>query len=379
MIIGIDCSRTRSGGGIEHIVNFLYSFNPTKLGITKIHLWAFKEILDKLPKRNWLIIHTSSYINGNIFKQIFWQRFILPRVGKKLNCSIFLNTDASTFLPFSPSVTMSRDALSFEHQEMQRYFPTLKYLRLLIIKYVQIISLKYSQGTIFLTKYHKKLLENYTGKLTNSKIIPHGVNRKFIDIGKEKLLKNKKVKILYVSNIALYKHQWNVVYALSSISKKTCIEIDLILAGASDNGKAQRLLDNAISKKSEFLKVILLGHLNEVQMINNIKKSNMFVFASSCETISNTLIQGMASGLPIACSNRGPLPEVLGKDCIFFDPENIVSIEKAIMRLIDDKTLRLDLAKKLKYRSKKFNWETSAKSTYVHLIDTYKEFKNAKK
>jgi len=38
---------------------------------------------------------------------------------------------------------------------------------------------------------------------------------------------------------------------------------------------------------------------------------DLFIFASSCENMPNTLLEGMASDLPIACSNRGPMPEVL--------------------------------------------------------------------
>ena len=33
----------------------------------------------------------------------------------------------------------------------------------------------------------------------------------------------------------------------------------------------------------------------------------------------NTLVEAMASGLPIACSDRGPMPEVLGDGGVLFD------------------------------------------------------------
>ena len=378
MIIGIDCSRTRSGGGLEHITNFLNSYNPKLLGIKKIHLWVYESILKQLPKKNWLKIHTSKYIEGNLLKQIYWQKYILPKEAKKYKCSIFLNTDASTFLSFSPSVTMSRDALSFEPGEMKRYWPSLKYLRLLIIKYIQIYSLKNADGTIFLTKYHKNLLEKFTGKLLNSKIIPHGIKTNFYNIAKNEFLPSEKIRFIYVSNIALYKHQWNVIYGLNTVSLKLNINFDLILIGSSDKGKAQKLLNNAILKKSNLLNVISLGHLKASEIIHNIKKSNFFIFASSCETISNTLIQGMASGLPIACSNRGPLPEVLGRGGIYFDPENIKSIEKAVTKLIHDYNFRNRLVKEAQQRAIKYNWENCAKKTYLHLIKTYKDAKNVK-
>jgi glycosyltransferase involved in cell wall biosynthesis len=63
-------------------------------------------------------------------------------------------------------------------------------------------------------------------------------------------------------------------------------------------------------------------------------KSDIFVFASSCENMPNTLIEGMAAGLKIACSSRGPMPEVLKDAGYYFDPESPVSISKAIEQII---------------------------------------------
>ena len=50
--------------------------------------------------------------------------------------------------------------------------------------------------------------------------------------------------------------------------------------------------------------------------------ANLFVFASSCENMPNTLVEAMAIGLPIACSDRGPMPEVLRDGGVYFDPED---------------------------------------------------------
>ena len=37
------------------------------------------------------------------------------------------------------------------------------------------------------------------------------------------------------------------------------------------------------------------------------------LFALSCEKMPNILLKTMASSLPIASSNKGPMPEVLGQ------------------------------------------------------------------
>ena len=42
---------------------------------------------------------------------------------------------------------------------------------------------------------------------------------------------------------------------------------------------------------------------------------------------------------PIVCSNKSVMPHILGEDAVYFDPENPMSIAKAIKRMIDDPTL----------------------------------------
>lgn len=56
----------------------------------------------------------------------------------------------------------------------------------------------------------------------------------------------------------------------------------------------------------------------------------------------------MSVGLPIACSSKSSLPEVLGDAGVFFDPEDVNSISSAVETLLIESELRMDLAKKAK-------------------------------
>ena len=60
----------------------------------------------------------------------------------------------------------------------------------------------------------------------------------------------------------------------------------------------------------------------------------------------NTLIEGMCSGLPIVCSNRGPMPEVLKDGGLYFNPEDSNSIAGALEKIIRNKELRSELKKR---------------------------------
>ena len=80
------------------------------------------------------------------------------------------------------------------------------------------------------------------------------------------------------------------------------------------------------------------------------KKNDIGVFASSCENMPNILIEMMSSKLPIACSNMGPMREILKDGGMYFNPHNLKSIISCILKLIENRSLRNNLSlKALKY------------------------------
>ena len=104
-----------------------------------------------------------------------------------------------------------------------------------------------------------------------------------------------------------------------------------------------------------------------------LSKSDIFIFASSCENMPITLIEGMASGLPIACSDRGPMPEVLQDGGTFFNPESSESIKQAIYQIINDPILRQRTIKKSLNLSSEYQWSKCAEETIGFLTETCKK------
>lgn len=68
---------------------------------------------------------------------------------------------------------------------------------------------------------------------------------------------------------------------------------------------------------------------------------DVFVLPSLNEGISNTILEAMESGLPVAASDRGGNPELVvpSVNGVLFDPENEEELENSIVRYIADKDL----------------------------------------
>jgi glycosyltransferase involved in cell wall biosynthesis len=96
-------------------------------------------------------------------------------------------------------------------------------------------------------------------------------------------------------------------------------------------------------------------------------------FASSCENMPNILLEGMAAGLPMACSQMGPMPEVLGDAGIYFDPEDANSIARALRELVESPDLRAQLAQAAFDRAQVFTWKRCADETFGFLARIARE------
>jgi len=81
----------------------------------------------------------------------------------------------------------------------------------------------------------------------------------------------------------------------------------------------------------------------------------------------NILLEAMASGLPIACSKRGPMPEMLGNAGIYFDPEQPVEIARALDFLMDSPSLREHCASLAYQQAQRYSWERCAGETFSFL------------
>jgi glycosyltransferase involved in cell wall biosynthesis len=370
--LAIDASNIRIGGGGTHLVEILRAADPIAHGFEKICVWALGSTLEQIEDRDWLEKRNLTDREAHLLGRVIWQRWTLPQVLKEWRADLLWVPGGSIVPTFRPVVTMSRNMLPFDWKELRRFGFSWVALKLLLLRWNQAYSFRRADGTIFLTRYAYDAVTQVTGSLTGrTAIIPHGVNVRFqLPPRRQRALSefttSDPIRVVYVSTVDEFKHQWLVVEAIGRLHREG-LPIRLDLYGSARPSTLPRLTAalKRVDAQGEFIRYWGAVGYNEIHKCY--AAADLCVFASSCENMPNILIESMAAGLPIACSNRGPIPEVLRDVGVYFNPEKSASIAQAVRYLVMAPRLRAEKAAAASAIAADFSWLRCARETFEFL------------
>jgi glycosyltransferase involved in cell wall biosynthesis len=374
LTVGIDAANLRSGGGVTHLVELLRAAEPMQVGIDRVVVWGGRATLNAVDDRPWLDKRNPVALDKGLLQRTLWQRYRLSQAARDVGCDVLFVPGGSYAGNFHPVVNMSRNMLPFQWDELTRYGWSIFTLKLLLLRFTQSHTYKKTDGLIFLTEYARQVILSVTGRLhAMTCTIPHGLNLRFNQLPKtQRAISDYDLanpyRILYVSIVDQYKHQWVVVEAVATLRNQGFpVVLDLVGPAYSPALKRLNEIVNHFDKDRAWVHYhgaipFDILHLRYAQ-------ADLGLFASSCENMPNILLETMASGLPIACSNRGPMPEILVDTGAYFDPESASDISRAVMELIDSPPLRTNFARASYERAAQYSWQRCAVATFEFLAN----------
>jgi len=372
MRLCIDASNLRIGGGLTHLVELLGNADAPAFGFEQVFVWSSPATLQRIADRPWLVKRTDPVLEANALRRAVWQLRRLGALAHHDGCDLIFVPGGAFATSFRPIVTMCRNMLPFEWREMARYGVSWQALRSLLLRFAQARSFRRASGTIFLTQYAYEAVCSLAGRLSGAvKIIPHGVHARFfapvhLPTADPNPALLQPFELVYVSIIDHYKHQDTVAQAVAELAARGHL-LRLTLIGPAYPPALRRLQSVLKDIDPKGLVVRYLGPVAHDEIHAAYARADIGVFASSCENMPNILLEQMAAGLPIACSDRGPMPEILGDTGVFFDPENVESISGALLALMTSAELRIRKARAAQARARQYSWTRCADETFAFL------------
>ena len=368
MIIGIDASNIRSGGGNIHLKKILSINDPKIYGFDKVVVWGSYSTLKMLRDRPWLKKnHKNIFEKNNVIRTI-WQLLFFKKYVYLEKCDLVFIPGGTYGGSFDPVVTMNQNLLPFDKKESKRYKKLSSKIKLYLLRWAQSRSFKSAKGLIFLSNYARKTVFNEIGVLdSKSVVIPHGIDQKFIK--KPKLQKPidsynnlNPFKVIYVSSVEPYKHHNIIVKAITFLRKEGYpIILNIIGSGSVKELKNLKL---TIKKYDKYNCINYQNFISHSKLIKQYFDADMAVFASTCETFGIPLIEGMAAGLPTVCSRSSVIPEIIGEAGVYFDINDFDSVINAIKEIIDSPKLRSEKAKLGYKKGINYSWEKCSDETF---------------
>jgi glycosyltransferase involved in cell wall biosynthesis len=292
----------------------------------------------------------------------------LSRAVSRCNFDVFLFPTNYSFYPLfckTPTVVVFHDAIAEQHPEL--IFPRLR--SRLLWKLKTWLAMRRADRMVTVSQSARKQLATiFRRPVTAIDVITEGPAPCFQPLDARESaaivlrrygLPDNVPLILYVGGISPHKNLERLLRAAKRVREPW----HLVLVGDYSNDSFFSSCKEVV-ELSHALDIVdrmtFTGYIPDADLVVLYNLATMLVLPSLSEGFGLPAIEAMACRLPVAASNRGSLPEVVGEAGLLFDPSNEGEITGAIERLLADESLRNELSSKAQERAKLFSWENGA-------------------
>ncbi|MCB1136347.1 MAG: glycosyltransferase family 4 protein [Chlamydiia bacterium] len=165
--------------------------------------------------------------------------------------------------------------------------------------------------------------------------------------------------ITYVSRIEHpAKNHMTLIRAFEQLKRRHPNGLQLVLAGADWNGAS--VVHDYVAQSSVCDSIHFLGFVSTETVVDLYNATECMVFPSYLEGFGFPVLEAMACGAPVACSNTSAMRELAEGRAVLFDPYSIDETASAIEKALD-RNFRCRAQEEGPLYASQFNWDNSAK------------------
>lgn len=298
--------------------------------------------------------------------RVLWEQVYLPMAARRAKLDV-LHSPSYTWPILSevPGVVTVHDMLYATYPEYVAQ-PKLTFWRLLVPW-----STRKCRRIITVSENSKRDILRYLGVPAEKVVVtPEALDCRFrdvsLDLGRVRQVLTKynlePPYILNVGGCAAHKNAAVLIKALTEVRSLPGTErLSLAIVG-KDNGARGHLerLSQSLGLRSV---VTFTGYVSDDDLPHLYRGAALYASPSYFEGFGLTVLEAMASGIPVMVSNRGSLPEVVGEAALIVDPDRREDVVSGLNRVASDSRLRDDLVRKARARLASYSWRQATRLT----------------
>ncbi len=169
--------------------------------------------------------------------------------------------------------------------------------------------------------------------------------------------------VLYVGGMDPHKNLGNLLRAMARIHPERANAWHLALVGSHHASRGAKYLEEIRTLRDTLgleKRVTLTGFIPDEELVHVYHAAEVLVLPSLDEGFGLPVVEAMACGLPVAVSDRGPLPSLAGDAGLTFDPEDPADMARTIGAMLDDPESKHRYGERGVARAKSYTWQRSA-------------------
>lgn len=343
-------------------VNALYLI-PGGVGGTEIYLRNLLPALASINPENEYVVFTNIETGSDLVPRQFhhaplpvratnrpgrliYEQTSLIREIARQRIDVLLNPGfTAPAFPGCPNVTVFHD---LQHKRHPEHFKTFD---LPAWNFFLWISVKRSAMLIADSEATREDLKRFY-RVRDDRIVvaPLGAEREFYSIRR-----SPEPFFLCVSTLHPHKNLENLLRAFASFADPGYKLVITGIRGFHTEQVQARIGELGLSDR-----VVLTGWIERAALYDLFRRATGMIYPSTFEGFGLPVVEAMAAGVPLACSNIEPLHSIVDGAAIEFAPDDVAAITAAMQGLTGDTT---DLVAKGRKRAESFSWEETARKT----------------
>ena len=363
MRIGIDALWTLHGGSFTNLAQLLMAWR-SRVSAENLEIVLFTtasglQRLESCGAADGVEVVVLGGTRAGQFSRMIAEQIKLPILLKRFKVELlFCPANMVPLATRTPCVVAFQNAAPFCRDEAGVAPTSLSdRARLACLELFMKISAQRAAGVIFISQWFQKHFHKKARiKVSKEVVIHRAADLRLSGAATRVPFREttgvKPPYFLSVAHFYPYKCLEELVKGFLSLAKTMpASSLQLVLVGGDGYPEYRRRIEHLVDARNAREKILMTGPLPAASVERLLRECAVFVFTSNCENCPTALIEALASGAAIACSDGAVMREIAHDAVMYFNPNDPSDVNRVLARLISDPELARDLRQRARCRA----------------------------